>query len=95
MSFLDELTTEQPNPVSQGIDTESTREILETINAEDRNVPVAVSAALDTMVQVVDAAVAGFRRGGRLLHAGAGTSRVRSSGPVRRAWLDRRGGGRG
>ena len=74
MSFLDELTTEQPNPASQGIDTKSTREILEIINSEDRKVPAAVAAALDSIARVVDAAVAGFRGGGRLFYVGAGTS---------------------
>lgn len=73
-SHLDSLTTEQPNPASQGIDTKSTREILAIINAEDRKVPEAVAAAIDAIAAVVDAAVEAFRRGGRLFYVGAGTS---------------------
>ena len=74
MSFLDGLTTEQPNPASQGIDAKSTREILAIINAEDHKVPAAVAAALDPIARVVDAVVDGFRKGGRLFYVGAGTS---------------------
>jgi len=74
MSYLDELTTEQPNPVSLGIDTKSSREILAIINSEDQKVPPAVARELDAIARVVDAAVDGFRRGGRLFYVGAGTS---------------------
>ncbi len=73
-SHLDGLTTEQPNPASQGIDTKSTREILAIINAEDHKVPQAVAAAIDAIAGVVDRVVDGFRRGGRLFYIGAGTS---------------------
>ncbi len=74
MSHLDGLTTEQPNPASQGIDTKPTREILAIINAEDTKVPPAVAAAMDAIACVVDAAVEGFQKGGRLFYVGAGTS---------------------
>jgi N-acetylmuramic acid 6-phosphate etherase len=74
MSFLDGLATEQPNPVSAGIDSRSSREIVAIINAEDHKVPAAVAAALDDVARVVDAVVDGLRQGGRLIYVGAGTS---------------------
>jgi N-acetylmuramic acid 6-phosphate etherase len=74
MSFLDGLATEQPNPVSAGIDSKSSREIVAIINAEDHKVAVAVAAALDDIARVVDAVVDGIRQGGRLIYVGAGTS---------------------
>ena len=46
MDYLDELTTEQPNPASVGIDRKSSREILEIINREDKMVPTAIVMVL-------------------------------------------------
>jgi N-acetylmuramic acid 6-phosphate etherase len=72
--YLDELTTEQPNPNSLGIDTKSTREILHIINREDTKVPKAVSRVIPAIAEVIDIVVDRFKRGGRLLYVGAGTS---------------------
>lgn len=74
MSDLSSLTTEQPNPASIGIDTKSTLEILRIINREDSKVPAAVAAALDDIGAVVDRVADSFKRGGRLIYVGAGTS---------------------
>lgn len=74
MDELSQLTTEQPNPASAGIDRKSTAEILEIINREDRKVPEAVAAALDRIAPFIDALVEAFRQGGRLFYIGAGTS---------------------
>jgi len=71
---MDELVTEQPNPRSQGIDTKATAEILTIINDEDKGVPYAVELAIPEICKVVDAVVGAFKRGGRLLYVGAGTS---------------------
>jgi N-acetylmuramic acid 6-phosphate etherase len=68
------LTTEQRNPRTRGIDLASTRRILELINDEDRLVADAVRAALPDVAKVVEFVVASFKRGGRLLYFGAGTS---------------------
>ncbi len=68
------LTTEQPNPRSRDIDRRSTLEIVDIINAEDRTVADAVAAERVRIAAAVDAIVEGFRRGGRLLYVGAGTS---------------------
>jgi len=72
--YLDELTTEQPNPVSLGIDTKSTTEILEIINREDSKVPEAIRRQIPAIAQVIEVVVERFRQGGRLFYVGAGTS---------------------
>lgn len=71
---LTSLTTERENPASADIDAKSTREILAIINAEDKKVPAAVELALDDVAALVEDVVASFRKGGRLVYIGAGTS---------------------
>ena len=66
--------TEMRNPASARIDTLSTREIVEVIQAEDRRVADAVSAEADAIARAVDLVVDAFGRGGRLIYVGAGTS---------------------
>ncbi len=66
--------TEERNPLSMGIDTASTIEILRIMNDEDKKVPYAVEKALPQIRTVVDDTVESFRKGGRLFYAGAGTS---------------------
>ncbi len=72
--YLDELTTEQPNPNSLGIDTKSTKDILEIINREDSKVPEAIRRQIPAIAEVIDVVVEHFKQGGRLLYVGAGTS---------------------
>ncbi len=71
---LKALATEQRNPHSVRIDTAPVREILETINTEDHLVPIAVRRELPYVERAVHLIVDGFRRGGRLIYVGAGTS---------------------
>ena len=52
----------------------STTDILTTINREDRTVAEAVSRVIPEVAKAVDAIVATFARGGRLVYIGAGTS---------------------
>lgn len=66
--------TEANNPASQAIDSLSAREIVALINAEDLRVAPAVGAVGDAIAAVAEHAVAGIRRGGRLIYVGAGTS---------------------
>ncbi|MEE9305925.1 MAG: N-acetylmuramic acid 6-phosphate etherase [Spirochaetia bacterium] len=72
--YLDELTTEQPNPNSFGIDAKSTKEILKIINHEDSKVPEAIGREIPAIAQVIDLVVEHFKQGGRLFYIGAGTS---------------------
>lgn len=71
---LSGLTTERQNPASADIDSRSTRDILMIINNEDTKVPYAVEAVLDPIAELVDAVVNSFRKGGKLVYIGAGTS---------------------
>jgi N-acetylmuramic acid 6-phosphate etherase len=66
--------TEQPNPRSARIDQLSTLEIVDLINAEDRMVAEAVAEERRAVARCVDMVVDCFRRGGRLIYVGAGTS---------------------
>jgi N-acetylmuramic acid 6-phosphate etherase len=72
--YLDELTTEQPNPNSLGIDAKSTAEILKIINSEDSKVPEAIRGEIPAIAELIDVVVARFKQGGRLFYVGAGTS---------------------
>jgi N-acetylmuramic acid 6-phosphate etherase len=71
---LQGLSTEQRNPRSMQIDTAPVDTILEIINAEDQQVPLAVRAELPYIAQAVQLVVEAFRAGGRLFYVGAGTS---------------------
>ena len=73
-SELKSLATEQRNPHSVRIDTAPVHEILEIINTEDHFVPIAVRRELPYVARAVHLIVDGFRRGGRLIYVGAGTS---------------------
>lgn len=56
------------------IDAMSALEIVTTINREDALVAEAIRPALPTVAALVDAIVAAFEAGGRLIYVGAGTS---------------------
>lgn len=68
------LLTEQRNPKSMDIDSKSTLEILKIINDEDKKVPFAVEKEIPYIAQAVEFVVESFKKGGRLLYFGAGTS---------------------
>ncbi len=68
------LPTEQKNPETATIDAASTQEILQLINSNDARVPAAVGAEIPHIAEAVDVIVERFKRGGRLIYAGAGTS---------------------
>ncbi|MDX1675230.1 MAG: N-acetylmuramic acid 6-phosphate etherase [Longimicrobiales bacterium] len=66
--------TERRNPRSEGIDQLSTLAIVDLINAEDRTVARAVTEERVEIARCIDLVVECFRRGGRLLYVGAGSS---------------------
>jgi N-acetylmuramic acid 6-phosphate etherase len=68
------LRTERPNPASRDLDTKSALEIVEIINREDQKVARAVQKALPNVAEAVGAVEDAFRRGGRLIYVGTGTS---------------------
>jgi N-acetylmuramic acid 6-phosphate etherase len=71
---LAQFTTEQRNEASFDIDAKSSLEIVSIINNEDKKVPVAVTRILGEIAAFVDDIVAAFKKGGRLIYIGAGTS---------------------
>ena len=71
---LKELTTEQRNPRTHGIDLADTARVLELMNDEDQTVASAVRHAIPDIARAVELVTAAFRSGGRLFYAGAGTS---------------------
>jgi N-acetylmuramic acid 6-phosphate etherase len=72
--LLDELPTEQPNPRTADLDRMDTLHMLERLNDEDQRVAPAVRAALPQLARAVDVALERWRRGGRIVLFGAGTS---------------------
>ena len=72
--MLDDRLTEQRNPRSEAVDRLSSLEIVRLINREDASVAGAVGREAEAVARAVDLAVDAFRRGGRLIYVGAGTS---------------------
>jgi N-acetylmuramic acid 6-phosphate etherase len=66
--------TEQENPRSKNLSSQSSREIVALMNAEDATVGAAVERVLDDVARAVDETVARLRDGGRLFYVGTGTS---------------------
>lgn len=66
--------TEQENPRSKNLSSQSAREIVALMNAEDATVAAAVELVLDDVARAVEETVARLRKGGRLFYAGTGTS---------------------
>jgi N-acetylmuramic acid 6-phosphate etherase len=66
--------TEARNEKARGLESFTTRQILELMNDEDATVPGAVRAALPAIEKAVDEIVNALRAGHRLRYIGAGTS---------------------
>ena len=66
--------TEQENPRSQNLSSQSTREIVALMNAEDATVAAAVQLVLDDVAGAVDETAARLKAGGKLYYVGTGTS---------------------
>lgn len=71
---MDPRLTEGRNPRTRAIDLADSATIVHMIQAEDRAVPEAVASQADALARVIDDVVERFRRGGRLVYVGAGTS---------------------
>ena len=71
---LKNLVTEKSNPNTLDIDSKSIQEILTIINNEDSNVPYAVKKEISYIKKAVEIVVDAFKKGGRLIYVGAGTS---------------------
>lgn len=74
MTDLEKLTTETRNEKTMHLDDMTVLEILQTMNDEDKQVPLAVEKALPQIAKVVEQIIQAFNQHGRLIYMGAGTS---------------------
>ena len=74
LQTLSTLITEQRNPNSMHVDSLSALEIVQLMNKEDKQVPLAIEKCLPQIAQAVERIVSAFQQGGRLVYIGAGTS---------------------
>ena len=74
MSKRRHLTTEQPNPLSDGIDDFSVRKILDLINRQDQEVAQKVRRSLPEIEDTVELTTFALQNGNRVFYMGAGTS---------------------
>ena len=74
MINLENLTTERRNETTFGLDEMSVAEAVKLMNHEDHKVPDAVAEQLPQIEKVVEATISAFKKGGRLIYMGAGTS---------------------
>ena len=72
--MLDDRLTEQRNPRSATLDRMTPLELVDLLNSEDRTVAEAVGREREALARGVELIVDSFRRGGRLVYVGAGTS---------------------
>lgn len=68
------ILTEQRNPRSASIHTQSVAEIIRIMQDEDRMIADAMGAAQGALVGLIQAMETGFMIGGRVVYLGAGTS---------------------
>ena len=66
--------TEQENPRSKDLSSQSTAHIVALMNDEDKTVAAAVKLVLRDVVKAVDETVPRLQKGGRLFYTGTGTS---------------------
>ena len=74
LQTLSTLITEQRNPNSMHVDSLSVLEIVQLMNEEDKQVPLAIEKCLPQIAQAVECIVDAFQQDGRLVYIGAGTS---------------------
>ena len=74
LQTLSTLITEQRNLNSMHVDSLSALEIVQLMNQEDKQVPLAIEKCLPQIAQAVERIVAAFQQDGRLVYIGAGTS---------------------
>jgi len=71
---LEQLISEGRNPETMDLDLLSTQALVECINKQDKQVPLAVEKTLPAVAHAVDEITSAFKKGGRLIYMGAGTS---------------------
>lgn len=71
---LEKLTTENRNPNTMNLDLMSAQEIVTIMNQEDKKVAQAIEKEIPVIAKAVDLVKNAFKKGGRLIYSGAGTS---------------------
>lgn len=74
MVNIEGLTTETVNEATKNIDQLDSLGIVTLINQEDRKVALAIEEELPQIARAVDAVAERFKRGGRIIYCGAGSS---------------------
>ncbi|WP_159655791.1 N-acetylmuramic acid 6-phosphate etherase [Vibrio atypicus] len=74
IAALAHLVSEGRNPDTMDIDLLPALEIVQRINQQDQQVPIAVEKVLPEIAQAVEKITEAFKIGGRLIYMGAGTS---------------------
>ncbi|MEK3888647.1 N-acetylmuramic acid 6-phosphate etherase [Bacillus sp. FSL K6-3431] len=72
--MLENLSTEKRSNKTMHLDKMSTKEILQIMNKEDSTVPAVIAKEIESIDQVIQNVIHSFKRGGRLIYIGAGTS---------------------
>lgn len=72
--MLENLTTEARHERTNNLDEITVDEFLTIMNEEDQKVALAVKEALPEISAVVRASIVAYKKGGRIIYAGAGTS---------------------
>ena len=74
MCNIEKLTTESINEATRNIDRLESLEIVTLINNEDKKVAEAIEKVLPQIAEAVEAIVERFKKGGRIIYCGAGSS---------------------
>jgi len=72
--MLENLSTETRNHKTSNLDEMTTKQILTAMNEEDHSVPTAVRNEIENIESLVLKVIESFKKGGRLIYIGAGTS---------------------
>lgn len=72
--MLENLTTEARHERTNNLDEITVDEFLTIMNEEDQKVALAVKEVLPEISAVVRASIVAYKKGGRIIYAGAGTS---------------------
>ncbi|MFD6507322.1 N-acetylmuramic acid 6-phosphate etherase [Bacillus sp. NPDC060175] len=72
--MLENLSTEHRNEKTTNLDEMGIKEVLQSMNEEDRTVALAVEKEIEQIQKVVQTVIKSFEEEGRLIYIGAGTS---------------------
>ncbi len=69
--MLENLSTEHRNEKTMNLDEMSIKEVLQSMNEEDRTVALAVEKEIEQIEKVVQTVIKSFEEEGRLIYIGA------------------------